>query len=456
MSSYKRPRPRNQKDFSSYKSGTRELKRSHENILDNPITLPSTNRKGFMAPLDAHQIKKEDEQASKKRPSSLSTDEEEEEEGDDGDFRSPSKTQDTLKMPKKTASPSQETLKLPKKEFNPKKESNPFASNRQILKVPAKKKAKMDEDELERMQGSLVEGQIDGEREPHESDRKCDFCGEQLWPITEPIRKALDELEKKNEAYVKRQNQHYAEMQAASSFSAPTGFVASRPVPTDEKDKFCRLHRKQLVTIPEGIKKGYPREIDFSKIEKRINSFRSQLEEVIRDEIDSDYKDIAEKAYKEQGQAKARSVMSVLNRFTATLPGYYGPMGAAVILKTLTKMYINTGYIRKHLVSSQLPLEFLQQVLVPEVGFRLIRQDLLRERNGAPIPDLNDKAKTIMKESAAYGNAMFPVEDADIDDNRVSNFNYGHEDDDGDESNEDEDDEDDQVEINEVYAIDSD
>ncbi|OAC99288.1 hypothetical protein MUCCIDRAFT_133917, partial [Mucor lusitanicus CBS 277.49] len=118
---------------------------------------------------------------------------------------------------------------------------------------------------------------------------------------------------------------------------------------------------------------------------------------------------------REQGQTKARSVMSVLNRFTATLPGYYGPRGAGAILKALTKMYIDTGYMRKHLKSSQLPLEFLQQVLVPEVGFRLIRQDLNRKRRGGvPIPGLTEKAKAIMKESAAYGNAMFPVEDADI------------------------------------------
>ncbi|GAN10173.1 conserved hypothetical protein [Mucor ambiguus] len=445
--------------------------------------MPPKTRKGFMAPLDAHQIKREEEQTSKKRRSSLSTDEEDE---NDGDFRSYKKPKDTLKMPKKlTGSASSNSLHIPAKRSNlssssmktdeifesapsppdssqtaiklpTKKEVNPFASDRETLKVPAKKKAKMDVDELQRMQGSLVEGQKNNERKPDEYERKCDFCGEQLWPITESIQKALQELDEKNEAYVKRQNRHYQEMQAASSFSAPTGFVVSRPVPNEEKDKFCRLHRKQLVTIPEGIRKNYPRQIDFSKIEKRIRTFSTELEQVIRGVITSDYKAIAENAYREQGQSKARSVMSVLNRFTATLPGYYGPMGAAVILKVLTQMYINTGYMQKHLKSSQLPLEFLQQVLVPEVGFRLIRQDLMSKKKGAPVP-LSDKAKVVMKESAAYGNAMFPVEDADIDDDRVFNISHNHqdEDEDGDE-NKDDDEEDGQVETNEVYAIDSD
>ncbi|CAO3652861.1 unnamed protein product [Mucor fragilis] len=435
-----------------------------------------------MAPVDSHQIKREEYQTSKKRRSSLSTNEEDED--DQGDFRSSTKPEDILKIPKKkTDSISSSSLQIPQKrsgssissmktetifesaspsnspqasfKIPAKKELNPFASNRKTLIVPAKKKAKMDvEKELERMHGSLVKGQEDDEREQHTSERKCDFCGEQLFPITKPMRKALEELERKNDAYVKQQNRRYEQMHAASSFSTPTGFVVSRPVPNDEKDRFCRLHRKQLITIPEGIKKGCPRQIDFSKIEERISTFSTQLEEVIRGVITSDYKDIAEKAYKEQGRAKARSVMSVLNRFTATLPGYYGPMGAAVILKALTKMYINTGYLRKHLKSSQLPLEYLQQVLVPEVGFRLIREDLQKGKR-APVSDLNAKAKATMKESAAYGNAMFPVEDADIDDDRVSNINYNQEDEDkdGDESN---DDDDDQVEINEIYAIDSD
>ncbi|KAL7315725.1 hypothetical protein PS15m_004905 [Mucor circinelloides] len=470
------------KTFAAYKRGTRELNRSLEkksNILNNPISIPPITRKGFMAPLDSHQIKREEDHAQKSRRSSVSTDEEE----DGDDFRSDTKPEDTLTMPKKkTASSSSNPLITPSKRGasstssmkieaifdsatpsetfltnsnNAKKDPNPFSSKRQgeTLRVPAKKKSKIDE-ELKRMQGSLKESKRADERELHESQRKCDFCGEQLYPITESIREALEELEKKNAVYTKRQNQRYKDMYAASSFSTPTGYVISRPIPNDEKDEFCRLHRIQLVTIPEGIRNGYPRKIDFDKIEKRIDSFRSELEDVICGVINSEYKNLAENAYKEQGQAKARSVMSVLNRFTATLPGYYGPKGAAVILKVLTKLYIDTGYLHKHLVSSQLPLEFLQQVLVPEVGFRLIRRDLMEKRKGAPIPRLTEKAKTIMKDSAAYGNAMFPVEDAEIDDDRAAKITYIHDDDDKDGNNQDDDD--DQVEMNEVYTIDSD
>ena len=110
-----------------------------------------------------------------------------------------------------------------------------------------------------------------------------------------------------------------------------------------------------------------------------------------------------------------------MNRFQHSLPGYYGPKGAAVILGVLTKMYLNTGYLKKHLVSPQLPLEFLQQVMVPEAGFRLIRQDITDPNN--VVPGLTEKAKEMMLDSIDYGSAIFPADGIDDDsDNGPEDF----------------------------------
>ena len=35
--------------------------------------------------------------------------------------------------------------------------------------------------------------------------------------------------------------------------------------------EFCRFHKAEQIVIPEGIKKGYPTSIDFTKLPERIH-----------------------------------------------------------------------------------------------------------------------------------------------------------------------------------------
>lgn len=459
------------KTFNNYKKSYKEIDRAEENdskshsgSSSNGITIPPSNKIGYIVEI-AHKIPRETH--SKRLISTNDADDD-----DDDDFRPTHKKE--LYMPKNNIGALKEKrgegLFIPKRFINtprekqendestrssekalkipPKRQINPFAVG--ALKMPSKKKRidKDKDEEYNRLQERFKINQKNDERELEEDRRKCTFCSEILFPITEPISKALKIQEKKDKEYAQKQKEHFDDLNSSSSFSRPIGFENTRPVPSDEKDEFCKLHRLELVFKPDGIKNGYPKDIDFNKIEKDVKKFYVELKEVICGEIGSDYKDIAERAYKEQGQAKARSMMSVLHRFTETLPGYYGPRGAAEILKTLTKMYADTGYLADHLVSSQLPLEYLQQVLVPEVGFRLIRRDLISK---GQFTNATERAKVIMKESAAYGNAMFPVQDAQIDENEDQ-----HNDNDNNNDDDDDDDEDDEVEIKEIYAIDSD
>ncbi|KAI8970263.1 RTC4-like domain-containing protein [Mycotypha africana] len=238
----------------------------------------------------------------------------------------------------------------------------------------------------------------------------CPYCMTVLEPITDALEKALEKMKRKDEDYEQRQ-----ENQASSSFTC-FNIVIKRPVSNEEKDAFCKLHKKELVIKPEGVKKRFPTTIDFNAVSRRIMKFRSELERVIKNELKSEYREIAESAYEEQGISKARSTMSMMARFEASLPGYYGPKGAGVILNTLNDMFLKSGYLSKYLVSQQLPVEFLQQVLVPEVGFRLIREDLLKNQGlGRPMENATEKAKQIMRESCEYGHIMFPSENQHID-----------------------------------------
>ncbi|KAG2201208.1 hypothetical protein INT47_013019 [Mucor saturninus] len=279
------------------------------------------------------------------------------------------------------------------------------------LTLPKKNKA---QEEIIHKKKQLLENLTAHQKQQADNkDKKvCPFCSEILFPMRTAIAEALKAIQKRDREHEERELRIKEKENATSSYSL--SMITKRHIPTAEKDAFCSLHYRELVTIPEGYKKKYPTKIDFDAIPKRIQRFDEELRAIISNRINSDYRNLAETAYKEQGLTKARSAMSVMLRFEHTLPGYYGPKGSAVIFDALSSAYLKSGYFAKHLVSPQLPIEFIQQVLVPEAGFRLIRQDIMKAAIGGPPPNATDKAKQIMIESCEYGNAMFPAEEPDI------------------------------------------
>lgn len=80
----------------------------------------------------------------------------------------------------------------------------------------------------------------------------------------------------------------------------------------------------------------------------------------------------------------------------------YGELGSSIILQTLMDVF-PLAQFRPELVSPLTPKEFMQRVLVPEVGVRLIMEDKgLKGQKG------KDMALKILRESTSYGVAMFP------------------------------------------------
>jgi hypothetical protein len=310
--------------------------------------------------------------------------------------------QNTFKLPTKVRKPPRPNIFAPRKSVID--DSGDF---RNKLKIP--KKTNSLADSAEKSKEILQNFNQAKEEDESDADKvQCPFCSEYLTPLTRSIDLALAEIHEKDKKYEQSQRE---KEHSSSSFSRPMNIVNKRPVLNSEKDAFCKLHKLELVIKPAGVRKGYPTKIAFEKLGKRIESLDEELKDVIHNAIPSDYRKIAEEAYKELGVNKARSTTSIMHRFEKTLPGYYGPKGSNIILEHLTRLYLNTGYLKRKLVSDQLPLEFLQQVLVPETGYRLIRQDLCSKR---VTPNATEKAKTIMNESRDYGSAMFPIENQDI------------------------------------------
>lgn len=92
-----------------------------------------------------------------------------------------------------------------------------------------------------------------------------------------------------------------------------------RRVTNMDQFTFCQLHQLELKIKPEGIKKGYPINIDFKLLETRVKDLHSELLKLINDETNCHFRKIALKAYNKLGKHRARNTISVMNRFEDTL-----------------------------------------------------------------------------------------------------------------------------------------
>lgn len=69
-------------------------------------------------------------------------------------------------------------------------------------------------------------------------------------------------------------------------------------------------------------------------------------------------------------------------------------------MDALHDLFLQTGIVTKESADPLSPVEFLQQILVPECGIRLIQQD---RNNEITL----EEAAIIMKESEEYGSIVY-------------------------------------------------
>ncbi|ESK87391.1 proteophosphoglycan ppg4 [Moniliophthora roreri MCA 2997] len=192
----------------------------------------------------------------------------------------------------------------------------------------------------------------------------------------------------------------------------------------------CQRHRFENEILPEAESKGWPKTIDFDQLEKRVIKMKNPLKELIDDETWKDQMDEDEIAFydhisprslcvfwkealqdvKEKGSKVAANVKSQFSNFEKTQPGYYGELGSVIIHHALYELFPPSS-IEPHLVAPLDPKEFIQRVLVPEVGVRLIMEDK-KLIGGAGARE----AVQILRDSSKYGVAMFPEDGGEWDD----------------------------------------
>ncbi|KAI8076585.1 RTC4-like domain-containing protein, partial [Gilbertella persicaria] len=160
---------------------------------------------------------------------------------------------------------------------------------------------------------------------------------------------------------------------------------------------FCRTHKIELIFKPMAKERGYPGSIDFDQLKERLVLFKHDLESIIDRQTPSSFLELAQNEFKNKG-IQARNAIEVMKRFEQTLPGYYGHKGSNAMMDTLSDLFLKTGYLDDKKSEPLKPIEFVQQVLVPECGIRLIQQDLRVSF---------EEAKKVMRESEEYGSTVY-------------------------------------------------
>ncbi|KAI9313279.1 hypothetical protein BX666DRAFT_761868 [Dichotomocladium elegans] len=268
---------------------------------------------------------------------------------------------------------------------------------------------------------------------------ECPYCHTEFpkQAMTDRLRRALKVVKRKDREYRKQAIEEH--MKNVTSETHKKILLKElrprRPVDSLEQHFFCCLHRAELVYKKLGKRKNYPLEINFEGIPARLNRQRGELEKIINNETKSEFRNIALDAYKDMGKNKARSAMGVFSRVDRIMTGYYGSRGNAVIADALNHMFLNSGYLTQAMTAPQYPVEYIQQVLVPEAALLLIRQDLYNKKAGKTakkryptseeLADLYDEAMVILRESEEYGRAvhMAPNEIiADFSDSRLEDI----------------------------------
>ncbi|KAJ6467946.1 RTC4-like domain-containing protein, partial [Mycena vulgaris] len=172
----------------------------------------------------------------------------------------------------------------------------------------------------------------------------------------------------------------------------------------------CHRHALESETIPEAEAQGWPTNINWEALKVRVLEMENDLEQILADRVRKTprmrcifWEDLL-RALKAEGPKSVKGLQAQFTNFEKTQPGYYGEQGAVIIHQILYDMF-PLGTIDPDLVRPFTPNEFILRILVPEVGMRLIIQDM-----SLSVDSRLDKkrAVAVLRASARYGVAMFP------------------------------------------------
>lgn len=179
----------------------------------------------------------------------------------------------------------------------------------------------------------------------------------------------------------------------------PDGFYETPPTSLRARYGYCLRH-ENASTLMTGRQKGYPSSIDFETLRNRIQDLKPTIRKILDSAEESPF---LVDLKKRVSRRTAAQPMIRIKLFQDSQPGYYGPRGTELISEMMMKKF--GTYIRsRDNLSDGVDFcggvtGYISSVIVPEVGVRLIMEDM----------KVNWKeAREVMKESVTYGNVINP------------------------------------------------
>ncbi|KAK4685605.1 hypothetical protein P7C73_g4547, partial [Tremellales sp. Uapishka_1] len=183
---------------------------------------------------------------------------------------------------------------------------------------------------------------------------------------------------------------------------APTGSnPAARSLPWTQTITFCEMHDAETSIIPLGIRAGFPLEVDFLQLYKRLEAgwMRKDLGRIMRHPTKSRFyikarNDILRVGKTAWGSVSHQSSDSSMN---GVLAGYYGDLGR-LIISTHFQNLLKWGLLPTGNMQPLTPADFISFVLVPETSVLLIQ-----DHEGVTKAEAIDQ----WKRSSLYGRWRF-------------------------------------------------
>lgn len=168
-------------------------------------------------------------------------------------------------------------------------------------------------------------------------------------------------------------------------------FSKKRYMSFAQQQKFCTTHKTRTAR-ETWTNKGYP-DINWARLNNRIAKHYSFLEDILEGGF-SHYGTLYARQLKGGGIRTLRKMDMIMT------PGYYGPRGLRIMTESVIEHF--SGLLRRiaardRVVSARGQTTFVQCVLVPELGVRLIMDDM----------DVDEEeARKIMEESMIVGELL--------------------------------------------------
>ncbi|KAI5786672.1 RTC4-like domain-containing protein, partial [Pyronema domesticum] len=161
--------------------------------------------------------------------------------------------------------------------------------------------------------------------------------------------------------------------------------------------KICRQHTRSVLE-DEWNSRGYP-VIDWKKLSKRAEKYLPYLRKITDGSKESKLRKEFEQQQKE---IRGNTAMLLRQERKLPFPGYYGPRGGDILLEIIMRRLgseVGKAAEGDKLIARGGVSAFVQQVLVPEAGIRLIMEDMgIRDQ---------EKAKEVLEESREIGEKLW-------------------------------------------------